>query len=644
MKPPLSVHNCFSGRMACLLSLILAVAPAAFSSTCTSFSPGIGLGTVDFTTLKEASGLAASARNAGVLWTHNDGSGKKVFALNTDARLLARFDTGTNVDDVEDIAVGPGPAAGVNYIYLADTGGAGQATEVRSQVRIVRIPEPAVSATAPAAPPSTDFTGVESFLLAYPDGASFDAETLLLDPVTSDVLILTKEKPVCRLYRANLNAAANGASVPLTFVMSVAFSEPSGGDIAMDGSQIALRNENAAMIWNRAAGESVETALARAGVSIPVIGTPTEPNGEAIALMRDGSGYMTVSEEESPILYFFESQCPRPPSIVSPLSDQSVSAGGTATFSAQISGSPAPAYSWKFNGTPIDGQTGSTLTLTAVTAASAGTYELTAVNDQGNISTSAVLTIGGAAALRVTEIMAQAGPGNANSADWWELSSFDTQPVSLAGWKFNDDGGGLATAFTLPAGLSIAPGESIIFVEELTAAQFRAWWGEAAIPSSVQIVTYSGSGLAFSANGDGLRLWNATAAGDADTVASIDFGNATEGVTFTYDPATQQFGSLSQLGKNGAFKAAGTATDIGSPGLYRTAAAVPDVTIAPIPAGIRIGFTTVAGQTYELQVCDDLGTEPWSPTGDVFTAPDNNGGFFDKPVSATRRFYRIGVK
>lgn len=612
---------------------------AARASECTSFAAGIPLGSVDFTTLKEASGLAVSARNADVVWTHNDGSGKKVFALNLQAQLLVRLDTGTTVEDVEDIAVGPGPAAGVSYIYLADTGGAAADTAVRNQVRIVRIPEPAVSATAPATPPSLDFTGVQSFLLTYPDG-SFDCETLLLDPVTSDVILVTKEKPVCRLYRANLNAAANGASLPLTFVRSLVFSEPSGGDISMDGSQIILRNENTAMIWNRAAGESVETALGRPGTSVPVVGTPVEPNGEAIAMLRDGSGYLTISEGENPPLYFFESQCPRAPTVVVPLSDQSAAPGGTATFSARISGSPAPVYSWKFNGAPLAGQTAATLTLTGITAASAGIYELTAINAQGSTTSAAALTVRNAFDLRITEVMSQAASGNNNSADWWELSNFDSQSVSLAGWRFNDDSGGLATAFTLPAGLSIAPGESIIFVEGLTSAQFRTWWGAAALPSSVQIISYNGNGLAFSADGDGLRLWNATAAADADTAASVDFGAATAGVSFNYNPALNQFGAPSQLGVNGVFRAA-SAPDIGSPGLYRLPVVLPVLTVSRSPNTIRLDFTTVAGQSYDLEVCDNLGTEPWSPTGDHYIATTSAGSFFEKPLTGTRRFYRI---
>src|SRR6478735_7155588 len=108
-------------------AMLMAIQGAS-ASTCTSFAPGVPLGSIDFTTLKEASGLAVSGLNPGVVWTQNDGSGKRIFAVNLNAELLLRCDFGSVADDVEDMAVGPGPAAGTNYIYLSDAGGAKEET------------------------------------------------------------------------------------------------------------------------------------------------------------------------------------------------------------------------------------------------------------------------------------------------------------------------------------------------------------------------------------------------------------------------------------------------------------------------------------------------------------------------------------
>ncbi|RYD27677.1 MAG: hypothetical protein EOP86_24200, partial [Verrucomicrobiaceae bacterium] len=533
------------------------------------------------------------------------------------------------------------PAAGTNYIYLSDAGGAKEETSMRNQIRIVRFPEPAVSPEVPASAPTVSATGVEVFNLTYPDG-SYDSEALLVDPLTADLFIVTKESSASRIYSVNLNAAAAGSTTALTFAGTVDFPVPSGATVSADGSQIIIRNEDQARLWNRQAGESIPAALTRPPVAIPVIGTPAEPNGEAVAFLRDDSGYLTISEGELPVLYYFAAQCPRAPAVAAPLADQTVLAGSTVVLEAHVSGEPPPTFSWKFNGQPIAGQTASTLTVPNFQSANAGTYELTAANSLGSVTTSAVISVRTMLNLRVTEVSSQQAAGGSGVADWWELTSFEPAPVTLAGWRFNDSGGGLGSAFVFPAGLTIPAGGSIIFVEDLTAEQFRAWWG-ASVPAAAQIVTYSGNGLAFSASDDGVRLWNATATEDADTVASVDFAQATAGVTFNYDPVSGQFGALSQAGVNGVFKAATTA-DIGSPGLYRAAVPAPVLTIAKSATGIRIDFTTVPGGTYVLEFSVDPVADTWEPTGDTFTATNDEGGFFEVPISGGRSFYRVRVE
>ena len=77
---------------------------------CATYAPGVPLGTVPINGLKEASGIAASRRNPGVLWTHNDGSSGAVYAVAMNGAHLATFYVNVAVSDTEDIAVGPGPA------------------------------------------------------------------------------------------------------------------------------------------------------------------------------------------------------------------------------------------------------------------------------------------------------------------------------------------------------------------------------------------------------------------------------------------------------------------------------------------------------------------------------------------------------
>lgn len=286
----------------------------AACTPCNSYEPGIVWGTTTINALSEASGIAASARNPGVLWTHNDGSRKRVYAIGTNGATLANCNFTLDLGDVEDMAVGPGPVAGTSYLYYGDIGGNASPGDIRSSVVILRVPEPSVDLAWDGAPRTFDFAGVQSFTLTYPDG-SYDAETLLVDPITADLFVLTKQSGSARLYRANLNAAANNATIPLTFVRTVAFANAAGGDISADGKRIVIRREEAASIWARCDNESIATALGRSPKAVPVIGKPTESNGEAIAFLRDGSGYVTISEGDDQPIYFFRSTCPQSPLV-----------------------------------------------------------------------------------------------------------------------------------------------------------------------------------------------------------------------------------------------------------------------------------------------------------------------------------------
>jgi hypothetical protein len=612
--------------------------------TCTTFQAGVVWGTASPNPLTEASGLAASRRNAGVLWTHNDGSGERIYALSTNGAQLANFDLNENMADVEDIAVGPGPVTGLSYLYIGDIGGNVGADTVRAEVQVLRVAEPPVDLAWAGDARSGDFDGVEKFTLVYPDG-SYNAEALLVDPASGDLFVVTKQDGSARVYRANLTFVANGAVVTLAFIRSVQFGQVSGGDISIDGSQIALRREDAALLWQRCDLESIGTALGRSGQVVPVVGPPEELNGEGFAFLSDGTGYVTISEGVDPSIYFFRSLCPAAPRFTLSLSDQSAFAGGSVSFHAMAVGYPQPAYQWRFQGQLISGQAGSSLTLFNVTAAQAGAYEVIASNASGTVAHTAILTVRAKPDLRITEVQSSTAPSTGvPAADWWELTSFESQPVNLAGWRFNDNGGGLTDPFVFGAGLIISPGESIVFVEDLTPAEFRNWWGSGNVPSTVQIIIYDTSGLSFGASGDGVRLWNETTTSPADPVASVDFGAADNGITFNYDPVTGQFGSKSQVGVNGVIRAALSSNDIGSPGRILAAASRPILRISSVADKVRIAFDTAVGRRYSLEVRSDLAAGTWTLTGDTFQAPNNGAIYFERSLSTGQRFYRVLVE
>ncbi len=77
---------------------------------------------------------------------------------------------------------------------------------------------------------------------------------------------------------------------------------------------------------------------------------------------------------------------PNAPVITTQPQSQSVATGGSAQFTVQATGRPAPTYQWSLNGSQIVGATSNTLSLSAVSAANAGDYTVTATNALGSVT------------------------------------------------------------------------------------------------------------------------------------------------------------------------------------------------------------------------------------------------------------------
>lgn len=65
--------------------------------------------------------------------------------------------------------------------------------------------------------------------------------------------------------------------------------------------------------------------------------------------------------------------------------------GSNVTFSVNVTGLPAPALQWLFNGTNLPGMTDASLTLTNIQADDAGTYSVVATNVAGSVTSSNAL-------------------------------------------------------------------------------------------------------------------------------------------------------------------------------------------------------------------------------------------------------------
>ena len=394
------------------------------------------------------------------------------------------------------------------------------------------------------------------------------------------------------------------------------------------------------------------------GASLTVLNAQTQVSGLYSVQLDNGLATLTSADARLQI-----AAAPSAPRWVQTPTELTVLTGGVATFSATASGVPEPTYQWSVNGIPLSGATTATLTVNPVTPVQAGQYSVTASNASGTISHSVSLTVLSRPDIRITEVSSARttlDPAFIDRVgfapeDWWEITSFSPVPFSLSGWRFDDNSASLGSALTIAdTNLTILPGESIVFVERLTPDQFRTWWGTNNLPTGLKIVTYTGSGIGLSSGGDGLRLWNATATANADTIDAVDFPAGDPGISFNFNPDTREFGKLSVLDLNGVFQAPATLEGVkewGSPGRIRagtivTPAQPPSLTISQTEAALKVSLSAESGRTYRLQRRNEAGSA-WvnegEPQATTVAGPVTFSLFLD-PNSASVGLFRVEVQ
>jgi len=287
-------------RYAFALTLL---ACTSLNLSCTSlawseeFAPGKQVGTIETDLIREASGIVASRKNANVLWVHNDsGDGPRLYALDAKGKLLGVCSVrGAGARDWEDIAIGPGPEAGRHYLYVGDIG---DNRARHPSVRVYRVPEPEVNASTPF---KTMAIGpAETIELTYPDEPR-DAETLLVDPLTRDIYIISKRELFNYVYRAPY-PQSTATPATMEHVAMLPWGLAVAGDVSPDGRRVIVRGPYNASIWQRPDGQPLWRAFKTESIGIPLM---AEPQGEAIAFDGNGQGYFTLSEMARPPLYYF---------------------------------------------------------------------------------------------------------------------------------------------------------------------------------------------------------------------------------------------------------------------------------------------------------------------------------------------------
>jgi hypothetical protein len=295
-------------RVLAVVSLTL----ASLSFSCASFGksggflPAQAAGVVQSDLITEASGIVAGRRSPGVLWVHNDsGDAPRIYALDEKANLLGICNIkGAQARDWEDIALGPGPDPNRPYLYIGDIG---DNNAKYPEVVVYRVPEPKVDAGKPFG--QMTIGPADALRFIYPDGPR-DAETLLVDPLTRDLYIISKRDLIPKVYRAAYPQSTTQRTTLERVAVLPFGSFPTGGDVSPDGLRVLVRGYFHVALWHRPAGQPLWQAFSSQPTALPVA---NEPQGEGICFDRQGRGYYTISEGRHPTLYYFAPAEPNNP-------------------------------------------------------------------------------------------------------------------------------------------------------------------------------------------------------------------------------------------------------------------------------------------------------------------------------------------
>ena len=298
-----------------MFAFVLAALVAACSRETPSAPPsGAGYvraavaGTLQSPAIVEASGLAHSRRRQNLLWVINDGGEEPLLhAVTPDGEALGAVRVaGAENRDWEDLAAFS--YEGSSWLLVADIGDNGGIRD-HLTLYVVPEPEPADGEVAPA----------WTVRYTYPDGPH-DAEAVAVDGEAGHIYVLTKRTEPAELHTLPLRPAASAGVLISTLVTgldslpareeaagllaaAVPYHwQPTGMDMAADGSAVAVLTYADVYYYPRRQAETWADALAREPLPL---GMPLVPIAEAVAFDERGrSLFITAEGRHAPLLRF----------------------------------------------------------------------------------------------------------------------------------------------------------------------------------------------------------------------------------------------------------------------------------------------------------------------------------------------------
>ena len=263
----------------------------AASCACTQGLPQRA-GVIAIPEADEISGLTVSRSLPDTLWVHNDsGDSPRLFALTgTGASRGILTVTGATAIDWEDIT-----SATCGDKPCVIVGDIGDNDLERATVQLYEIDEPSVIAGVATA-------AARKFDVAYPGGA-VNSEALIFDPRDGATYVIAKvATSPATVYR--LPRTAGGTAIAEAIgTLEVPGTDPrvTAADLFTDGcgTRLLVRTYGALFELRGDPDASVASLLALPRTFVPAA---SEPQGEAVAYLPDGRGYLTTSEGVSSAL------------------------------------------------------------------------------------------------------------------------------------------------------------------------------------------------------------------------------------------------------------------------------------------------------------------------------------------------------
>lgn len=300
--------------------LLLPLAVLTFSTSgcaapaATKVAPPAIAGILEAPPNDEASGLAASRRTPGLLWTHDDSGGQpEVYAFEPGGRLrgVLRLE-GVKAEDWEDLAAAE--FDGKAWLIVADTGD-NNAKRAHTWIHIVA--EPAADRLSPSKPARERPSA--SLKLTYPDGPR-DCESLAVDVRERAIYLLSKRDPVPRLYRVDIPNPLRDSEITARFIGEVGRlpqptaaqklvrgylgehrAWPTAMDFSADGSAAVVLTYGHVLLFPRKDGETWGSAFAREPVLLP---PHNLTQAEATCFSADGRAVYVASEKTRNLLRY----------------------------------------------------------------------------------------------------------------------------------------------------------------------------------------------------------------------------------------------------------------------------------------------------------------------------------------------------